>query len=753
MRRALLKFFAVVVFIAALIFVLRHADSETWVGIVLLLLIFLGLPLALFSISDVLRALPFRGFAGRAWPLHIGAIFAALLGAFFGRLATLSEHPQAELHQWFPLIFPAILYSIVPLFHLPFALWNLLRKIAEKYISELWRFSLKTLVVALLALFVIPAYTLHIAQQGEARFFRMLSSAALTDQDGNVITRPDALADICALPENPHATPEAAKLKARLCASHDRFWQIRWVRALAFCALAGGAALLPGILLLGALAFANRRLRLMSFRVGRRLMVCATTTTVMLQGAMCLWFSISLAYDAPRFNPIPLFFGIVALLSVIMIVRAIFCKPEMQDEIEGALIPEHDAPHLWQRIRQIAAQLKTAPPEHLIAGIDADFHVSEIPVSVGGEKLQGRALFVSLPLLRILETAEADAVLAHELAHFAGGDTDDSARLWPQLAQYDAYLERVAAHDLLAAYFAGHLLLLYRLIFEFALARDRRAREYQADNMAARLVSPQAIIGSLIKTRAYAMYRAEMEIELFSRHEQLDAQLGLAARIAEGLRPWAELPESVAAMSRADISHPFDSHPALDERMKNVECVIPETRFAAIITQPPASTWAAEIKTAEQVEAELWSAYEKEFLQAHEENLSYRYNPADEKERELVFQHFPPARFELAAGRQLEINCEAIVTPNGETVTYAAIKELKIAKGLLGRTLKLTLTEEGWFSNKKIKIRLQGLKTLPALDETLQHYWFRHQAMREYLQRDRPEPVCDLLSNRAGNAK
>ena len=47
----------------------------------------------------------------------------------------------------------------------------------------------------------------------------------------------------------------------------------------------------------------------------------------------------------------------------------------------------------------------------------------------------GRTLYVSLSLLRVLEQDEADAVLAHELAHFHGGHTAVSASLVPMQAR------------------------------------------------------------------------------------------------------------------------------------------------------------------------------------------------------------------------------------------------------------------------------------------------------------------------------
>ncbi len=46
------------------------------------------------------------------------------------------------------------------------------------------------------------------------------------------------------------------------------------------------------------------------------------------------------------------------------------------------------------------------------------------------------------------------------------------------------------------------LMCLYRVIFEFALKRESREREFLADRIAAKVVSPPAIVQSLIKIAA-----------------------------------------------------------------------------------------------------------------------------------------------------------------------------------------------------------------------------------------------------------
>jgi Zn-dependent protease with chaperone function len=187
---------------------------------------------------------------------------------------------------------------------------------------------------------------------------------------------------------------------------------------------------------------------------------------------------------------------------------------------------------------------------------------------VAGQTLTGRTLFVSIPLLRVLDTSEADAVLAHELAHLGGGDTRSSAALGPKLNQFDLYTWQMRSGGLTIV--AHYLLRLYRMVFEFALARDSREREYTADRVAAKLTAPQSIVQSLIKISAYSSYRNTVERKLFEQEHQHSGALGIAGFVADGLHPYARSGEFVTAMKTAAVPHPYDTHPPLLERMRNV---------------------------------------------------------------------------------------------------------------------------------------------------------------------------------------
>jgi Zn-dependent protease with chaperone function len=599
------------------------------------------------------------------------------------------------------------------------------------------RIFLKNGALMLLALFVIPALTFWFSQhaldaEGERLSLHVEEAGGVLPQhpDGEIAAI-NKLPDICALPD------KFGELRTQLCPRFGSTWQFYRAHILALWSLIGGAVFLLVIALLGWLAFVNRRLRLSSFIVGRQLMMYVGAATVIIQGALGVWLSFWLtAFFWHLYIPkLILIVALLVLVGIFLIVRAIFTKPAWDDAIEGELIDEAAAPRLWNRIRQMAEELQTAPPRYLIAGIDTNFFVTEAPLSVQGQRLEGRKLFVSIPLLRQLETTEADAVLAHELAHFAGGDTRDSAQLGAQLMQYDLYVNNIREAGI--AWLVWPFMDFYRLIFELALARDSRTREHRADRTAAKLVSAEAIAHSLVRIGAYATYRAHTESELFGQHDKLDENVGIAARVAQGLHPWAASSAFTEAMTNAHIPHPFDSHPPLDERMRGVNCVIPPENFAQLVTTVPTATWAEEIQDAEAVEARLWAGYEKEFAYAHEISLAHRYDPTRANERELVLKYFPPEQFATRKGA-IEINCEAIVTPDGERIALDAIKALSFqCPNFRSDYLQVTLNEKGVLTHKKVNISLAGLENEQLFQMVLQNYWSRHLEMQAWQQRDK----------------
>lgn len=608
--------------------------------------------------------------------------------------------------------------------------------VARTIHKDLFRVFLLTLV----SLFAIPAATLvfteYALRSQDAEFLQAIESRIAADTrlsaaDKALTTefyRSHPLSKACSA-----TAPEDKDFHDQVCSPYSMQWQFHWADRAAIWTLALGAALLAAALVLGALAFANRGLRYASFVAGWRLMTVSSAVEVVLQSAMLVWLSFWLtAYFMERYYvKLIAIAGIAAAIAVFYAIYTLFKKLPFGSEIEGELVAEADAPRLWNRIRELATRVKTAPPDHIVAGIDTNFFVTEAPCDVRGRTLNGRTLFVSIPLLRVLDQTEADAVLAHELAHLGGGDTRSSAALGPKLQQFDQYTWEMRSGGLTIV--AHFLLRLYRMIFSFALARDSREREFKADRVSAGLTAPNAIVQSLIKISAYASYRNDVERKLFEQNRQHDGALGIAGFVAAGLPPYAGSEAFIETMKTADVPHPYDSHPPLLERMRNVGHHVPESAYGAIVSTAPSASWADEIETAADIETRMWNDYEQRFVQNHELSLAYRYEPATEEERAVVLRHFPPVEFALKNNERVQVSYQGLhqSVDGGSTIGWDEVKDLTFQDNAFADMLIVSHHDKGMLGARTTKVKVGGLgKQKDNFKGAVGRYWQRHQIMR-----------------------
>lgn len=606
-------------------------------------------------------------------------------------------------------------------------------------VRELQKRLLGAFAMALLALFTIPVGALlFIDHLQDARSDAYYERAWLAiDRNPSLSPdervkeraqlRSDLLKTLCG-----NDDPQHRNLRLDVCSHYSLDWQLHAGRQIAWGTLALSVIAILSSILLGAAAFTNPDRQYASFLAGWHLLRAIAAIEVILQGGLLIWLSYWLPAVFWNVNPgrVVVYASLIVGGLAVRAIWGIFSKPQDDHSVEGELIAAADAPAFFAHIREMAAKLGTQPPQHVIAGIDANFFVTESPMQVGATTLTGRSLYVSIPLLRLLSKGEANAVLAHELAHFSGGDTARSAALAPKLVEFDHYSYLLwHSGSTRAVYYAFHF---FRFVFELALRRESRQREFLADRIAARNVSSHALVGSLIKIAAYASYRSQVEDQLFARDRLDKEQLGIAARVMEGLNEYAGSAQFIEMMRTANVPHPFDSHPPLQDRMLNVGIRVDERHFGAVVRHAATSTWVSEIATAESVERRLWSKREEEFAGAHELSRAYRVDPTSDEERETVEKHFPPVEFELRRGRTLTVTYEGIERPNGSgMVPWDNIADMEYHNGFMADVLILVLREKRFMRAKRVKMRLFGIaKRRDELKATLGRYWERHEYMR-----------------------
>ena len=592
---------------------------------------------------------------------------------------------------------------------------------------------------ALVALFLLPGLTLGLAHWFKHDADAQIGAVIRQSIDTGQFSR-ETFPDIVAFFETnaPSAvcfndTPRFAPYRSQVCETYSPLWQFATTERVALATVAANVLLVLVLVGLGVLAFRSRAAQYASFVFGWRLLTFASAAQLVVQGAFAVWLSFWITAHFFHVYIVKLIalVGIVAAIAVWTALVAIFRRVPTNNAVDGRLVEAHEAPALWTRIRDFAGRLGTAPPAQIVAGIDANFYVTEMPLAVNGATTQGRTLFVSLPLLRQLEADEANAVLAHELGHFSGGDTANSAALRPKIAQYDYYNAHLR-HGGVAAV-ASWLLDLYRVIVEIALQRSSREREFAADTVAAKLTSPAAVVRALVKVSAYAQYRHRVEHGLFAHDARHADEIGIAQRVAMGLAAFGQSPEFADAMRAADVPHPFDSHPPLAQRMRNVGHVVDEARFAGIVATPAVAPWTNDIANADAIEREQWQAFERQFAQAHEEALAYRYEPATDDERALVERWFPAQRFALKKDEAIVVTYAGLELPgHAQPLDWDRVANIEYEDASLGGDkLKLHHPERGWLGAKTTKVSLSFAgKDRDRFKQVLGQYWHRHRVMR-----------------------
>lgn len=285
-----------------------------------------------------------------------------------------------------------------------------------------------------------------------------------------------------------------------------------------------------------------------------------------------------------------------------------------EHEVLGRSIGRNTAPALWARVEAVAKTLGACVPDHLVAGLDGNFFVTEADVHCIGESLGGRTLYCSLPLCRILDVDEFAAILGHELGHFKGNDTKFSQRFYPI---YRGTTSSIAAIQSSAGSGAMLLPLLpalgilsyYLECFAVAERRLSRDRELAADAAGASVTNNLCMASALAKVHAFSARRGELEDSVASVLREGDGT-GLVNVSKSFALLVAELParDWLKGIADTQLAHPTDSHPPLAARLDALGPRMDRLASAEMNVRPskPASALIPEV---EQIEEELSVVY------------------------------------------------------------------------------------------------------------------------------------------------
>ena len=123
--------------LAAIYFALTRTNNETYVGVLILLFIFVGMPSLLFAIRGffvALRRSPSSSQTRFSVLIHVCAAFGALVGVGVYALTRASDPSYASRAAWLIVILPAIIYLWVLTAGIVGAVFgNILRRVFARF--------------------------------------------------------------------------------------------------------------------------------------------------------------------------------------------------------------------------------------------------------------------------------------------------------------------------------------------------------------------------------------------------------------------------------------------------------------------------------------------------------------------------------------------------------------------------------------------------------------------------------------------
>jgi Zn-dependent protease with chaperone function len=260
--------------------------------------------------------------------------------------------------------------------------------------------------------------------------------------------------------------------------------------------------------------------------------------------------------------------------------------------IAGRVVSAEQAPGLWRLLDDLAARLGALKPDNVVVGLTGGVFVSSGPkiLEPGGTTLDGRTLYLPLPMLPLLRDDEFATIIGHELAHFSGGDTEYSLRFLPIYAgvgrSLDAVLLAGLGRDGSISPLTRPALRLGTFVmdrFHLAVMHWSRLREFAADAAGARVTSADAGARTLLRTAA-AQPRIDETLAAAWRApdgappDLVAATFGLAAE--RGL-------DSAAEHLEERQPHPTDTHPTTRQRLEALGREATPALLAEAASPPP----------------------------------------------------------------------------------------------------------------------------------------------------------------------
>ncbi len=308
-------------------------------------------------------------------------------------------------------------------------------------------------------------------------------------------------------------------------------------------------------------------------------------------GASLMYAYASGASDSPVVA-IALLLGCVPVLMAIL--GGLFAVRRVtRPQLRGLPVWPGDAPKLWQLVDELAEQVGTSAPAEIMLTTEVNAAVTDNTRLLG--LLPGhRCLYLGIPLLAGLSLPELRALLGHELGHYAGKHTRLTALIYRGYLAMDGITENLRATPHRWSTVAQRLFTGYANTYARLSYAVRRRQELEADRTAVRLAGRAAAADALRAVHALRPIWREFEADY------LGPSLATGRLPADPVAAFAALIETTdcgdafhelkAAEPQDPPRRPFDSHPGLAERLRNLDrCA--DVELSVDAADRPPSRW------------------------------------------------------------------------------------------------------------------------------------------------------------------
>jgi Zn-dependent protease with chaperone function/endogenous inhibitor of DNA gyrase (YacG/DUF329 family) len=303
------------------------------------------------------------------------------------------------------------------------------------------------------------------------------------------------------------------------------------------------------------------------------------------------------------------------VVGLFLLAVAFLMRPRVARLPEGVpLLARSEAPELFAVIDEVAAVVGPRSVDRI--AVDGQMNASVSTYGVLGRRL----LTIGLPLWEILDPDERNALLGHELGHYANGDLRYGTMVWTalrSLVMWSYLLSPSPYNGNWLIYAANAITFLPWLAVEGVLIlldtltlRSKQRGEYLADRFSAQVAGPDAAVRLMDKTFLDSIVATTLSRERNRQQVSREARDELRSRPEQ---VWERLTDEVAAVPEHERvrlrladerqGHAVDStHPPTHLR-RDCLALGPSALPRVVVNGPRAARIAAELSNARRIVA------------------------------------------------------------------------------------------------------------------------------------------------------